>query len=260
MQKEWIELKQGKQFSRLLYPNPVCFLCTRVPLSDGAATTAQRNVMILSWLTPFNNAGGFMFSISKRRFTSAVFAQNESTKFCLAVPVQGMEELVKQVGGCSGRFGSKFPADHDEPYSRTVDETQREDHARPLSKRQRKKRAQEEMRRAGVSGLRAIPLGGGIQPSTTGEAEPYLFTIEGTVAHMACHAVRVTVCADEDHYLVAAQIDLAFVRTDYWDIAHNLFRPAATTVPPYLTFFGSQTFGYVMTQDHQLGTTNGQAS
>jgi flavin reductase (DIM6/NTAB) family NADH-FMN oxidoreductase RutF len=61
----WIRLKEPKQWSRLLYPNPVCFLCT-----ETVTTTKRRllpNVMVVSWMTAINNAGTFMFSINKRR-------------------------------------------------------------------------------------------------------------------------------------------------------------------------------------------------
>lgn len=35
----------------------------------------------------------------------------------------------------------------------------------------------------------------------------------------------------------------------YWDNDKLLFRPQSSEVPPYLKFFGSQTFGYVTSGD-----------
>ena len=50
---------------------------------------------------------------------------------------------------------------------------------------------------------------------------------------------------DDEHYLVSATVVDAYCHGDYWDKEKNLFRPSTTSAPPYLTFFGSQTFGYV---------------
>jgi hypothetical protein len=146
---DWIELTEGKQFSRLLYTNPVCFLCATsgsascsVDNDDGddddkrpSTTTlpatrpsrgyptakrsaANEKVMVLSWLTATNNNGRFIFSLNRRRHSSSLLksslspSSSCSSEFTLSVPVQGMEELVRSVGSVSGQFGSKFPADY----------------------------------------------------------------------------------------------------------------------------------------------------
>ena len=69
---EWIDLKEPKQFCRLLYTNPVCFLSTI------ATTEQQRNVMVLSWLTATNNEGRFMFSLNRRRHTASHVRREEA--------------------------------------------------------------------------------------------------------------------------------------------------------------------------------------
>ena len=97
---QWINLQTGKEFSRLLYPNPVCFLSTvgsgggggvsmtnsthpptsssmdsEPPLQQSSAeNSVNKNVMILSWLTPTNNQGRFMFSIHKTRYSALLLA------------------------------------------------------------------------------------------------------------------------------------------------------------------------------------------
>jgi len=89
------------------------------------------------------------------------------------------------------------------------------------------------------------------------------------VAHMRCRIDGIVDggrgggLVDEGHGLVAACVCDAYVDRDYWD-GRGLFCPKRRsgvdggsgdegvsggrggTVPPYLTFFGSQTFGYVV--------------
>lgn len=224
-QYSWLKLSQGLEFSRLLYPNPVCFL------------GVENNVMVLSWLTATNNTGHFMFSLCKRRHTSSIL--REGSVFTLSVPVRGMEELVFGVGGVSGSLGSKFPADHHrQPEEKPASvSSNRAEQLIPLSKRQKKKMLQQGV---GVPGLERIPLGMG------GEKEKHLFAIQGTVAHAVCKVHQIlNDIIDSHHLLVLAQIDLAEVHPDYWDETKNQFRPMNEETAPYLTFFGSQRFGYV---------------
>jgi flavin reductase (DIM6/NTAB) family NADH-FMN oxidoreductase RutF len=228
---EWIELKDVKQFSRLLYTNPVCFFST--------ANAEQRNVMVLSWLTATNNEGRFMFSLNRRRHTASILS--EGCKFVLSIPVKGMEDLVKAVGGTSGRRGSKFAEDHppsDKPEEAIVQEAT----GPPLSQRQKKKLRLP--RPISVAGLKAVSLGH--QPGPIDRSEP--FAVDGTVAHLQCKAYSIIQEAviDDDHYLVLAEVTHAFVKSAYWDNGKKLFR-ASALVPPHLTFLGSQTFGYIGT-------------
>jgi flavin reductase (DIM6/NTAB) family NADH-FMN oxidoreductase RutF len=229
--EEWIELKDAKQFSRLLYTNPVCFFST--------ANAEQRNVMVLSWLTATNNEGRFMFSLNRRRHTASILS--EGCNFVLSIPVKGMEDLVKAVGGTSGRRGSKFAEDHP-PSENQEEATVQEVTSPPLSQRQKKKLRLP--RPISVAGLNAVTLGH--QPIPMDRSEP--FAVDGTVAHLQCKAYSIMQdpVIDDDHYLVLAEVTHAFVKRSYWDNGKKLFR-ASATVPPHLTFFGSQTFGYVGT-------------
>jgi len=147
----WVELTGGKEFSRVLYTNPVCFLYTekdarkeqsaRVDDTNQQPTygiPSARNVQVISWLTATNNEGAFVFSINQRRYTASILQQDTSTTsqaqggadintssstnktneakqyFTLSVPVHGMEELVRNVGSSSGLYGSKFAQDYDQ--------------------------------------------------------------------------------------------------------------------------------------------------
>lgn len=53
---------------------------------------------------------------------------------------------------------------------------------------------------------------------------------------------------DETHFLLLADVVEAHVHPSYWDSDKLLFRPKSKEVAPYLTFFGSQTFGFVVAQ------------
>ena len=50
---------------------------------------------------------------------------------------------------------------------------------------------------------------------------------------------------DGDHYLIMGQVVDAYCKISHWDSSKNLFRPMNRDAQPYMTFFGSQTFGYV---------------
>jgi hypothetical protein len=296
----WIRLTEGKQFSRLLYPNPVCFLCTmmtpslvqqqqqqqqqsssspivvpfhsnndinakststRTPpppttttTATGSTTTVNHvssltrspNVMVVTWLTATNNHGQFIMSLNRHRHTATFFEsssacgpsnrssrgsvtgssstttttttsnstchddnhdENARTKkpkavetdalyFTLCVPVQGMEELIRTVGGTSGKWGNKFPSSSSSSsalaFSTTSSSTtggeehQREEEtvedeksamsdannatktttttttfpAQSRRQQKRKRRHQQATIGGGIPGLRAVPLGG----------------------------------------------------------------------------------------------------
>mmetsp|Transcript_20947 Transcript_20947/g.31036 ORF Transcript_20947/g.31036 Transcript_20947/m.31036 type:complete len:246 (+) Transcript_20947:51-788(+) len=225
----WIELTEPKQFSRLLYTNPVCFLST----FDGKG---KKNAMVLSWLTATNNEGRFMFSLNRRRDTASLLSTDRD--FTLSVPTADMEDIVLNVGKTSGRWGSKFKKTNKDnsKEEKGLDETERtkEEPVIPLSNRQKKKQAR---LNPGVDGLDVVSFG---------DKDDDLFVISGTVAHLQCTAYKIIQdpLIDDDHLLVLAEVTRASVNPSYWCSNKNIFRPMANA-SPYLTFFGSQTFGYV---------------
>ena len=89
--------------SRLLYPNPVCFLST--------TDQSKHNVMTLSWLAPCNNYGGFSFTIHKSRYTCEALLAHKNASFVLSIPTAAQIELILAVGKCSGKTVDKFGAD-----------------------------------------------------------------------------------------------------------------------------------------------------
>lgn len=292
---KWVELKEAKQFSRLLYTNPVCFLCTWTQppghnpnatstakedasanySAEGLQTVTTQNVMVLSWLTATNNHGRFMFSINRRRFSASLlydkFSCTNGCDFVLCVPVQGMEELVRNVGSVSARWGhSKFPQDASDPQSHqyqagmqnletgeTTKQTpmQSQSHGQRESKRQKKKNHASKFIH-GIPGLQRVAFGHRVAESSVGVVENEvssshhiedIFAIGGTVAHLHCRIHRILHddnLIDSEHYLVLADVKRACVHADYWNGDKNIFQSRLPGFPPYLTFFGSQTFGY----------------
>lgn len=230
----WRKLTKGKELSRLLYPNPVCFLCT----GDGVDNS---NVMVLSWLTATNNEGRFLFSIHKHRHSAGLLLRKHHSdeEFVLSVPVHGMEKLLCQVGSVSGVCGTKFPA-----HVKTNDEQD------PILEMRKRKRPHFPR---GIPSLRAISLSA-IDPTYEATTSSSLFGIEGCVAFIACQIHEIlenSPIIDEQHWLVVAEMKAAWVHPDYWCAARNRFRPASDQVPSYLTFLGSQTFGQVVVANEQ---------
>jgi len=96
------------------------------------------------------------------------------------------------------------------------------------------------------------------------------FAIRGTVAHLKCRVQNIITegndishgscrTIEDDHHIIHAQVIDGYVRSDYWDAEKKQFRPTrrlessgnfpgrgqTLPPPPYMTFLGSQTFGYV---------------
>lgn len=232
--QEWIELTKAKEFSRLLYTNPVCFLATRIAI-DTSRTNVEHNVMILSWLTATNNEGSFMFSLNRHRHTASALKDN--VEFTLSVPVQGMESLVLSAGGVSGKWGiSKFPRDHMGAGVGAAPVA-----AVPIGSSSKKRRGPRFP--SGIPSLVRVPLSQSTEDSTA-----WPFAIQGTVAHLLCRIIHVadgTDWIDADHHVIFATVSRAYVQSAYWNTSKTTFQPSHG-YPPYLTFFGSQTFGYVV--------------
>lgn len=314
---EWIRLQSGKEFSRLLYTNPVCFLSTttssqpeplqnadrdidgKVPAkktdSQPPHNNIKRNVMVLSWLTASNNNGRFLFSIHKTRYSTQLLTRRRvdesdasscksnyevGAEFTLSVPVKGMEEIVKDVGSISGRCCSKFQSVRTTSLRKeclfSLAQPPEDMYDNNLSNRQRKKRKKDYIKNNGIYDLIPVPLGSDDEDALR---ESDLFAIKGTVAHLRCRVYALLgpqfsnnldatnekessantstqPAIDDDHLLIMAEVIDAYVNSSYWDSTKLLFRPMTTegeqTVPPYLTFFGSQTFGYVVPSNDEM--------
>jgi hypothetical protein len=61
--------------------------------------------MTISWLTPISNSGEIVAATNWRRCSCNAIV--EGTLVGLSVPVDGMEDIVRQCGTGSGRFGGR---------------------------------------------------------------------------------------------------------------------------------------------------------
>ncbi|EKX41623.1 hypothetical protein GUITHDRAFT_61824, partial [Guillardia theta CCMP2712] len=106
--QNFLLVTDAHMLSRLLYPNPVCILsvCCQRTSSEQQASQQDRNVMVLSWLTATDNYGSFICSVKRSRHSLSLMLT--SRKFVLGVPVHGMEEVLRQMGGESGRDSDKI--------------------------------------------------------------------------------------------------------------------------------------------------------
>jgi len=187
-----------------------------------------------------------MCSMNRRRHLASVLLSGV-TEFVLSVPVKGMEVLVRDVGGISGQFGSKFPQDHAGQELPAELQATGEDNSKRKAKNKRKRR----MSAMGIPGLEAVRFGSQApspsKPDEINGAPPnsHAFAIGGTVAHLKCSICKLMEhVIDADHLLILAQVTAAHVHPSYWDASKSGFRPQKDALP-YLTFFGSQEFGYV---------------
>lgn len=286
-------------YSRLMYTNPVCILTS----SDPA--TGRRNAMTISWLTAISNRSKVLFSMNARRYTAEIV--RDTNEFVLSVPVHGMEDMVTNIGGCSGREGDKFDALNIETcavgWDACLDELASvEDNAStasgyiaqsttPSSTYEHVISPSTKMDIASISPTDTTPTVSlapsayesdgkkGIQDdetTTTGRTAkagrrkrsiesrdhihdatrkkekknqkakknkvvPTGLAIPGCAAHLFCRVETVT--ETDGHLLLLCSIERAFVKEPYWD--GKLFAPRSASTPPYLTFFGSKTFGLV---------------
>lgn len=204
--------------------------------------------------------------------------------FTLSVPIEGMEELVLAVGRVSGRHVDKFSSSlssrpNKSMYNDDKTNDQQQQHQQELSLSKIRKNNFKKSRRyrtedgPAIPGLKAIPIPldlSWVSSSSSSSTTWPLCYIDGTVAYMICQVVQILDNNyNDDHYTVLGQIRSAKVLSTYWDIQKNLFRPMNnsgnidtittssdakvsateienTKIRPYLTFFGSQTFGYVV--------------
>lgn len=79
-----------------------------------------------------------------------------------------------------------------------------------------------------------------------------MFTVKSCVAHMVCKVVRGDNSEEaplgavvDGHYIINCQIYEAYVRKEYWSNNNFIAPEKDETSPPYLSFLGSQRFGYV---------------
>lgn len=196
---------------RLLYSNPVCILTTE----RGHETNKfERNAMVISWLTPVNTSKLFAISLNRKRHSADVLLDREATcsrRFVLNVPVDGHQDTLLNIGGCSGREVDKF-----RKFSLPVvlPGLWSDDSPDPniVKGRKRKNKADE---RWGTA-------------------------LDFCVAHLMCHVLSEQQTEVKGHHIFICEIIRGFVRKSYWD--GKRFAPVNIGIPSTLSFLGSKTF------------------
>lgn len=210
-----------QQASRLIYPNPVCFLTSISPAS-------KLNAMTLSWLAPANNYGGFVFVIHKTRFSASCLL--EKKEFMLSVAHANQIDLLLACGKVSG--GSVDKLDGSIPgLSAALEATTAKSAGNAFSALQDSSDDDSD----NEEGTKALAVA-----DTSFLETAKLSPIAGAVASMKCTVVSHSEAADAGHWLVVAQISEAQVHPQYWD--GKVFGPTDENLPGLVSFLGSQQF------------------
>merc|ERR1740117_657139 len=233
---EVVHITDEHKLSRLLYPNPVCMLTT-----NPDDTNEHPNAMVLSWLSPANNKGLFIFSLNKRRHTVTRLAVGAT--FGLSVPTEAMAPSVLKIGSSSGHAQNNKLEKLDcevclsgwisTDRSKVVDEiVAASDYSNPFAALEESEEDSEEEEESKATKQNiVIPAGQAI-------------AIADAVAHMVCSVVGMQQMeGDDDHWLMTAKITDAYVKSSYWN--GKTFCAVDKSLPAFLTFLGSQTFGAV---------------
>ena len=164
------------------------------------------NVMTITWLTAIDNHGTFVCSISKRRHTSELL--RVSSIFVLNIPTRELEETILAIGSCTGRDTDKF---------------------RELN-------------------LQTCCPGWscGNRKTTKGidtDLTKHAIALRDCIAHTVCLVQQKQDMGQ--HWLMVCKQQLAWSKKDYFSDGKR-FQRSSDTLPPYLTFLGTQTFGSVV--------------
>jgi flavin reductase (DIM6/NTAB) family NADH-FMN oxidoreductase RutF len=211
-----------QQASRLIYPNPVCFLTTVTP-------TGKLNAMTLSWLAPANNYGGLVFVIHKTRFSAACLLERK--EFMLSVASAAQVDVLLECGKFTGSTKDKLDGSIAGLSARTASTAKQTANNAFSALQDSDDDSDDDAEAAKKLALDA--------DSSVGDFD--LVPIAGTVATMKCKVLSHTDGADAGHWVVVAQIETAHVHPQYWD--GKVFGPTNNSLPPLVSFLGSQQFG-----------------
>lgn len=213
-----INLMSPNLQTRLLYTNPLAVL------------NVQSNFMVLSWISPLDNNGSFMFSINMRRHSFSLLSVGCSIALSIPPSGPGIESLLRRIGRCSGRDVKK----------------------------------KNELLNFAICSCGWENLN--FEHETGNGSESYaeacmsngLF-LNLAIAHIAASVETIDVFVEKGHAICTARITRACVRPSYWRkeekakvdsvVSRPIFtpRPDPSTKdrplpPPYLSFLGSGIF------------------
>jgi len=185
----------------------------------------------------------------------------------LNVPVEGMEEVVLAIGACSGRDTNKFekfniPLCKPGWFPLTDNETQQDiepmdtqpQQSTPFNTTNLSKGNNNNNNNNSRKKKQPPPPNKKKQQQAKTRAENEeidkkmrgSIAVASCVAHMECSVVARE--EKEGHMLTQCYLHRAWVKAPYWDGKNFVARPnqeGKPSVPPYLTFMGSQKFAYV---------------
>jgi flavin reductase (DIM6/NTAB) family NADH-FMN oxidoreductase RutF len=215
---EIMAINDKAMLSRIFYSNPVCILATPriLPIFE------HPNVMTISWLTPVDNQGKLFMSINKKRNTATRLLSNPNSYFVLNVPVQGAEQLLVDIGSCSGSEVNKierFNITTCIPGWGTMN-------------------ADDAFTRKGAQLSR---LEG--RHAAQSDIVQNLIALEYCVCHVICKISSIMNSDGSDHLHLFVQCEFAFVKSSYWN--GKQFFSLNSNMPPLLSFLGSKKFGYI---------------
>jgi flavin reductase (DIM6/NTAB) family NADH-FMN oxidoreductase RutF len=278
-------VKEKQMLSRLLYPNPVCMLTTPAHVSTGRPNvmtiswlTPLNNfgLILLSVNAKRHTASklqacpDFVLNIPAHGFEETVLAIGKNTggdgdkfaKLSIEKCAPGWEPLAAAGGGeddtpeaemddgdataaagppetAAGLSSVQNPfallgqEDESESESESEAEQQEATHAKGKDKGKGKGKDKDKAEGKGED-----------KNSTDPTRSGGLVAIAGAVCHIVCKVRSMT--EEDGHWLVHAEMSEAFVQRRYWNGKQLCARDAS--VPPFLTFLGSQTFGYVVSE------------
>eukprot|EP01047_Picozoa_sp_COSAG01_P020048 COSAG01_NODE_1133_length_11566_cov_25.815819_8_plen_432_part_00 len=242
-----VHIQEKQMLSRLMYPNPVCMLTTPHHSDTGCG-----NVMTISWLTPLNNFGLLLLSVNAKRHSATKL--RACANFVLNVPAANMQDTVLAIGKKSGRDGDKIaslairlcrPGWHQLEHSKPMEAAPPNPFAMLCVPQYVPYRPQcltlcpyvaREDDNEEDSGADTDAETGATESSVSPTGP---IAIDTAVCHVTCSVESMEEV--EGHWLVRAQMDNGYVRRRYWNGKQFCARGGA---PPFLTFLGSQRFGY----------------
>lgn len=201
----------------------------------------------LSWLTPANNYGGFVFVIHKTRFSANGIVAG-SGKFTLSVAQAGLRGVLLACGKVSGRSTNKFNG-------KAVAGLKAVTSAKLCASNGKAKqfRACNAFSALGDESDSSDSDDDNVdkkidqQYELNDRSQMIAPPVQGTVAHLSCSLIQVSDAADAGHWLITAQVEDAYVHTSYWD--GKCFEPKLPDLPPLVSFLGSQRFGFVTAEE-----------
>jgi hypothetical protein len=196
----------------------------------------------------------------------------------LNIPVAGMEEITRAVGGCTGGDGDKLdrlslplckpgwrpmvtPTSIIPSSSSTTDSAVAALPSTDTTTTTASTETKQTMSQADIAAERirrkreAMTEQKRVAASMVGNEHVHDedIAIASTCAHIVCSVTNIINDQIPGHLLLICQAEAGWVRSDYWPHA-GCFAPISSLVPPYLTFLGGGKFAYTSATPNAIAT------